>query len=176
VAVVPSEDRRFTGTIVSSLEALDGFAAFAPVIDRLDVSRPLDEVLSDLTETFARVYLANARDVLGSIVFLHAVTGAAAVRTLLPLLDPADAHDAVRFAWQTGAALYAAFGSRPATVREIEPALVAAPGLVDRAIANGDEHAIKFAEVCLREHALRASPAFIAAAAHAIDLLPPAAG
>jgi hypothetical protein len=176
VPIVPPEDRRFTGTIVSSLEALDGFAAFAPVIDRLDVSRALDEVLSDLTETFAHVYLANARDVLGSIVFLHAVTGAAAVRTLLPLLDPTDARDLVRFAWQTGAGLYAAFGSRPTAPFDTESPLLSEPVLVDRAIANGDEHAIKFAEACLREHALRPSAAFLAAASHAIDLLPPAAG
>ena len=40
--------------------------------------------------------------------------------------------------------------------------------LIERAIACGDEHAIKFTEVCLREHALNPDPAFLAAADHAI--------
>ncbi len=43
--------------------------------------------------------------------------------------------------------------------------------LIDRAIACGDEHAIKFTEVCLREHALNPDPAFLAAAAHATQML-----
>jgi hypothetical protein len=43
--------------------------------------------------------------------------------------------------------------------------------LIDRAIASGDEHAIKFTEVCLREHALSPDPAFLAASEHAIRML-----
>jgi hypothetical protein len=43
--------------------------------------------------------------------------------------------------------------------------------LIDRAIACGDEHAIKFTEVCLREHAFKPDPVFLAAAAHAIRML-----
>jgi len=39
------------------------------------------------------------------------------------------------------------------------------------AIANGDEHAIKFTEACLREHELTPSPAYLAAARHAIGVL-----
>jgi hypothetical protein len=47
-----------------------------------------------------------------------------------------------------------------------------AAGLIDRAIAHGDEHAIKFTEACVREHALNPSPVYFAAARHAIELLP----
>jgi hypothetical protein len=39
--------------------------------------------------------------------------------------------------------------------------------LVGRAVAAGDEHAIKFTEVCLREHAISPAPVFLAAAADA---------
>ena len=43
--------------------------------------------------------------------------------------------------------------------------------LFDRAIACGDEHAIKFTEVCLREHAFNPDPAFLVAANRAIEML-----
>jgi len=39
------------------------------------------------------------------------------------------------------------------------------------AIANGDEHAIKFIEACRREYDLNPSPAPLAAARHADDIL-----
>jgi hypothetical protein len=171
VPVAPPERRKFSGTIVSSLEALAEFPDFAPVIDLVDVSGPLAPVVSDLTETFARVYLANARDLLTSIVFVHAVTGAAALRSLLPHLPPPVARETTAYAWQSGCALYATFGSDATPADEIEPPLESPEALADMAIANGDEHAIKFTEACLREHAIRPSPAYLAAARHAIDAL-----
>ena len=45
--------------------------------------------------------------------------------------------------------------------------------LIDRALANADEHAIKFTEACIHEHALNPKPVYLAAAAHAIETLPP---
>ena len=175
VAVVPRGERRFAGTIVSSLEALDDFPPFAGAIQLLDVEGDLSLRLSELTDAFARVFLANARDVLGAIVFAHAVTSVAAVRSLAPHLDDATARRALRFAWQAGAALYAAFGDRPAPVAPVAPPAESTEALADRAVAQGDEHAIKFAEACLREHALRPSPAYPAAVRAALDLLPRAA-
>ena len=174
VRVVPEEERRFTGTIVSSLEALDAHPDFPPVIDLLDADRPPDVAIADLTETFARVYLANARDVLTTIVFVHGVTSASALRLLVPHLDVATARDVVRYGWQTGAALYAAFGTAPPPAGDVAPPPENAATLVDRAIANGDEHAIKLTEACLREHAVHPSAAYLAAARHAIGMLPPA--
>jgi hypothetical protein len=43
--------------------------------------------------------------------------------------------------------------------------------LIDRAVASGDEHAIKFTEACLREHALSPQPVFLTAVAHACGVL-----
>jgi len=173
VPVVPPAERRFSGTIVSSLAGLSEFPPFAETIGLLDVSGDPSVVLSELTETFARVFLTNARDVLGAIVFVHAVTSASALRTLLPFLPEDAVAPALAYTWQTAAGLYATFGgAAPATD-------AAAPNdtnatLVDRAIASGDEHAIKFTEACLREHAIAPSPAYPAAARHAIAILPAA--
>jgi hypothetical protein len=171
VAIVPPEQRKFTGTIVSSLERLDEFPAFAPVIGLADLSGDPSFVLSSLTETFARVYLANARDVLSTIVFIHGVTGAVALRSLAPHLDEQTVREALRYAWQAGCGLYAAFGRQPASEHEIEPPKESRETLIDMAVANGDEHAIKFTEACLREHALNPSPVYLAAARHALAML-----
>jgi hypothetical protein len=173
VAVVPPPARRFSGTIVSSLEALDDFPPFADALGLLGVEGDPASLLSELTDTFARVFLANARDALGAIVFVHAVTSLAAVRTLVPHLGEAAARRALAFGWQAGCALYAAFGERPAPAAPVEAPPEAPDALVERAVAHGDEHAIKFTEACLREHALRPSPAYLAAVRSSLDLLPP---
>jgi hypothetical protein len=171
VPLVPEAQRRFTGTIVGSLQALDGFPDFRNAIGLLAVDGPVEPLLSELTETFARVFLANAHDTLTAIVFVHAVTSAAALRSLLPHLDDAAMRTALRYAWQTACALHAAFGKRPPPSGAVPPPRESRDALVDMAIANGDEHAIKFTEACLREHALAPSPAYLAAARRAIDLL-----
>lgn len=166
VALVPPARRRFAGTIVSSLEGLAEFPEFAGTIALLDVRPEPARVLSELTETFARVYLANAHDLLTTIVFVHGVTSLAALRTLVPLLPGDAARTATQYAWQASAALYAVFGTA-APADEIEPPRESAETLVDLAVANGDEHAIKLVEACLREHACDPSPAYLAAARHA---------
>jgi len=172
VSAVPVERRRFSGTITSSLEALSDFPDFAPVIGLLDVSGDARRLVTELTEVFARVYLANAHDVLSTIVFIHGVTSVAALGNLLPHLDAATARTALRFAWQAGCGLYAAFGDHPMLVGDIEPPRDDADTLVDMAIAHGDEHAIKFTEVCLHYDALNRSPAYRAAVCSALALLP----
>jgi hypothetical protein len=39
------------------------------------------------------------------------------------------------------------------------------PELVERAVENGDEHAIKLTEACLREHDAKPDPVYLEAAA-----------
>src|SRR5258705_207500 len=82
VPIVPPEKRQFAGTIVSSLEALDRFDEWKPVIALIDVDGDPSRSISEMTETFARVLLANAHDVLGAIVFVHGVTDLTAIRSL----------------------------------------------------------------------------------------------
>ena len=171
VPLVPPEARKFAGTIVSSLEALDEFPPFAPVIEMLDSDGDPSALVSELTETFARVLVANATDVLGAIVFVHGITDLTAIRSLLPWLEPELGRRMIRYGWQASAALYATFGSALPTVSESEGSLDVA-SLVDAAVAHGDEHAIKVTEACVREHAIRPSAAYLAAARRTIELLP----
>jgi hypothetical protein len=91
------------------------------------------------------------------------------VRLLLPHLDAAGRAAVLRYAWQGAAALHAGFSGRAPSARA--PAAPDMADLVDRAVATGDEHAIKFTEACLREHAVRARPVYLAAAGAAVRLL-----
>jgi hypothetical protein len=160
LATLPEGQRATRTTITGGLLGLRDFPPFAGAIDLVDTSGDTSAVLSDLTETFARVYLANNNLV---IHFIHAVTGPSAVRLLAPYVSDETASGALRYAWQAAAALYAAFATAPPAAA-VEPQRSDWDDVIDQAVATGDEHAIKFAEACLREDRLNPSPAYIAAA------------
>ena len=101
-----------------------------------------------------------------SIPLVHTETAPAALRLFLPRL-PADLHrpayDTLR---QASAAMWDAFphggGAAPASAPDYEPP--AAERLLVNAVDFGDEHVIKLAEACKREHALRPDDRYRAAA------------
>ena len=168
VPAVPAADQVARGNIVDRLLPVERFAPFAAAADLADASGDASAFLSDLTETFAGVFLASVPP--GSLItFVHAVTGPSAVRLLLPHLDPAARAAALRYAWQGAAALHSGFSGKAPTGREGE--VPKRDDLIDRAIATGDEHAIKLTEACLREHAVNPKPVYLAAALHGMKLL-----
>ena len=172
VQMIPPEIRRGNfGAFTDALAQLDSFPPFNETLDAVDPSGDAGAFLSDLTATFARVFLANAHDIYTTIAFVHAVTGPSALRPLVPYLRDETVHGALAYAWQTAAAMYATFGTRSDLSRFGETKVESKDELIDRAIACGDEHAIKFTEVCLREYALKPDLAFLAAASHAIRML-----
>jgi hypothetical protein len=165
VAVVPPE-RRPPGNITVALGKLSEFPQFAPVIDLVDLGDDLDAAVAALAELFARVYLANAVDTRTFIVFVHSVTAVHALGNMLPHVSPATGRLLGRHAWQAGCGLYAAFGGAP-PANAIEAGDDDAEALVNQAVANGDEHVIKFTEACLARHKIAPSPAYFAAIRHA---------
>jgi hypothetical protein len=171
LARVPAARQRRRGSITGALGVLARETDFASAIGLLDVSGNPSDVLSDLTETFARVFLTNAEDGMGLITFIHGVTGAAALRSLLPLLDDAAAREALARLWQADAALYVALGVAPPYAGAVAAPVESRAALIDRAIATHDEHAIKFTEALLREYANRPCPVYLAAAAQATRAL-----
>ena len=170
VPAIAPHQRRSLGNITASLAMLDDLPEFAPVIGLVDVSGDIETLLAELTEVFAQIYLANARDRLTTIVFIHGVTSLGACGGIIPHISESTARSALRFAWQSGCALYACFGTS-AMPENVEPCTQNAETLIDRALANGDEHAIKFTEACLRRDALVPSPAYRAAVDHALDTM-----
>jgi Questin oxidase-like len=172
VQIIPPETRRGNfGAFTDALTQLDYFPPFKDTLDAVDPAGDAHAFLSDLAATFARVFLANAHDHYTTIAFVHAVTGPSALRPMLPYLRDKTVHTALAYAWQTAAAMYATFGTRADLPHLDDSSAANQDDLIERAIACGDEHAIKFTEVCLREHALKPDPAFIAAARHAIQML-----
>jgi hypothetical protein len=170
VPVVP-QGRRLAGNITKSLGVLGDFPDFAPVIGLIDTSGEVAPLIADLTEVFARVYLANARSIPTVIAFIHGVTSHAALGNIAPHVTDATARIALRYAWQTGCGLYACYGSGTAMADNLEPSDEDKEGLIDRAIANGDEHVIKFTEACLSRHSLSPSSAYLAAAEHVTRII-----
>ncbi len=170
VATLPDEQRLMKGLIYEKVKRLGGFAPFAQVINLTEPPDDITPFTVDLLEAFVRVYLANAATRGSAITFIHGVTGPGALFLMASCLLPDISRVALRYAWQASAALYAAIG------REIDRASHDAydgskEDLVKRAVETGDEHAIKFTEVCLRAHRMEPRPVFLVAANHAIERL-----
>ena len=151
---------------------LDDLPEFAPAIGLIDTDGDLASLMAELTEVFARVYLANAYDVRSTIAFIHGVTSPAALANIAPLVGEQTARAALPYAWQSGCGLYACFGGETAMARDVVPPEADEDELVERAIAHGDEHVIKFTEACLHRHRLDPSPIYLAAVDHVRGMIP----
>lgn len=163
VPMLPKDKQISYGNITDRLSPLDGFTPFLGVADAVDASGDPGAFMSDLTETFAMVYLASATR--GTVItFLHGVTGPAAVRTLLPYVSPEEQHRLLRYTWQACASFSSSAGGKTAPPPASGTKLPSREELTERAIATGDEHSIKFTEACFREYALNPKPVYILAA------------
>jgi len=170
VPLVPAE-RRLPGNIAAALGRLAEFPEFARTIDLVDFDGELEALVAALSETFVRVFLANARDTRTFIVFVHGVTAIHALGNIAPHVEQPTARLLARFAWQAGCGLLASFGSGTALAETVEPVAYDWDELTDRAIANGDEHLIKFTEACLFRHQIAPSAVYPAAIRHATRIL-----
>jgi hypothetical protein len=171
IAVVPPDRRRSAGNITASLAMLDDFPEFARSIGLIDTGGELARLVSELTEVFAQVYLANAHDIRTTIAFIHGVTSPAALGNIALQVSERTARTALRYAWQSGCGLYACFGGGTAVAEGLEPRQEDEDKLVDLAIAHGDEHVVKFTEACLHRHALAPSPVYLAAVDHVLGMI-----
>jgi hypothetical protein len=92
------------------------------------------------------------------------------VRTLSAYASPEDRPRLLRHTWQACASFLSSNGGATAA----PPSSAKSPSrdeLADRALATGDEHAIKFTEACFRENAIQPSPAYARAAADGVARL-----
>src|SRR5207237_2015167 len=105
VAVVPPE-QRCPGNITAALGRLDDFPEFAPAIGLADLDGAIDQRLAQLTELFARIFLANAHNGLTAIVFIHGVTSLCALGHIVPQVSDRTARSLLRHGWQAGCGLY----------------------------------------------------------------------
>jgi Questin oxidase-like len=166
--LLPTEQRLNGPSVVRGLLKLEDFPPFADVINMVDTSGDPEKFISNLTETFATVYVENpSRRYI--ISFIHAVTAPSAIRLMLPSLSNEAKHGILRYGWQLAAGIYSAFGET--LIKTKTDTNESKEDLIDRAVKNGDEHAIKFTEACLREYALNPKPVYLLAARMVSDEL-----
>ena len=128
-------------------------------------------LLAELTELFARTYLANVSNIPTGIAFIHGVTSLTALGHIASHVSEQTARSLFRYGWQAGCALYACYGSGSGIEGEIPSVAEDADSLIDQAVAHGDEHVIKFTAACLFRHREAPSPCYLAAAAHVRSVL-----
>jgi hypothetical protein len=148
VKFYPYSEKQEFAQISDGIKLLDGQSDFAEVIDLLDTDLEFEACLNDLLDTFTLCYLANSSSSL--IAAVHEVTGMATLQVLSPYLEVESRTQALRYAWQASSALHVMFDTEVPKDMPQSPV----PGrdeLIERAIASGDEHAIKLTEVCLRD-------------------------
>jgi Questin oxidase-like len=187
IELLPVERRGVLTSLTGALPELDRFEPFKRVISMIDIPRDTTNLLSQLTNGFADVCVANATTPFLTIAFIHCVTALYAIRNLAPQLSIETTRLAVRYGWQASASLYTVLGMRPhpgvvttsidLTWKDLDFASAdldsTREDLIERAIRSGDEHAIKFTEACLSEYSLNPSPTYLHAANHAIVMLTP---
>jgi len=166
VPIVPKAERQARGFLTDTVLQLADRPEFGPAIGLLSLEGPIGPQISRFTRVFAQVYLENART---PIPFVHSVTAPSAIRMLEPHIGEAASRDLLRYAWQAAAGFLAVYSNPDASAVVPEPALLG--DLPDRAIASGDEHAIKFTEACLREYAISGDEVFVLAATDVGDRL-----
>src|SRR5271165_7222613 len=95
VALVPPHRRSYAGNITASLAMLDDLPEFGPSIGLIDTGGDLAPLMSEITEVFTRVYLANAHDIRTTIAFIHGVTSPAALGNIAPQVSDRIARAAL---------------------------------------------------------------------------------
>ncbi|MEZ5425597.1 MAG: questin oxidase family protein [Pyrinomonadaceae bacterium] len=169
VPQINPEKVKNTRSIMGKIKALEEFPEFSPVINFIDEKGEAEKIISEITETFATIYVrhANGNNHIGLI---HSVTGPAMVRSIIPYLRSEEIENLIRYAWQLGAGIFAVSGKSTVNEEENE-AGIKAEDLIEKAAASNEVHAIKFTEACLREFKINPKPIYLKAAKDALGRL-----
>jgi hypothetical protein len=163
LAAVPVMTGGPEGLITTRLAELNHVGGFAASVRRLRPPLDVPSALDSLTVAFATIYMERGHQY--PIPYIHGVTAPAAVRLVLPHLPKEHWRPSFDAIWQATAAIHASYGMGGSRPRPKDPSwAVDRNDLIDRAVATGDEHAIKFTEACLRQHSHRPDPIFMLAA------------
>ncbi|UCH63236.1 MAG: DUF4243 domain-containing protein [Fidelibacterota bacterium] len=158
--------------ISDGLEGLTGFSPFSGVVNLVTIPAEPLELLSQITEAMARVFLSNSYDSAKVIPFIHSLVVPGALRYVIPYIEPEGIPILLRYGWQFAGALYAIYG-RVNPVETCERPSEDKAQLADQAIATDNEFAIIFASSCLCEYNHNPRAAYLAAAREAIKQLAP---
>lgn len=114
-------------------------------------------------------YLSHAHG--NPVMLVHAATAPNAILRTLPSLPREFWPDSAAAGWTAAAAIFAAYAPPGAgALDRAHPVTTSAEGF-EAAAANGDEHAIKFADTALDVYDWTADPRALRAAHHAAAVL-----
>ena len=164
---IPDQEGPIAGRL-TRLGDLDGWpestAALRPAADP-------DEARARIVELVDAATLRYLGYGYGSPVLLvHTATAPNAVLHVLPVLPREMWAPSLGAVWAASAAITSTYA--PAVARdERTPAPAGADDVVEQAVANGDEHVIKFADTAVDVYARTGNPDALAAAAHVRELI-----
>lgn len=191
LARLPRPAEPWTPIEAGTFTRIGEVADFPAAVEALGSPASVDEALSDLTAASCRILLANPE--VFPIGLIHALTPTAAARVLLPHLPGVTVELLYAQLWHVNAAIVTGFTPPPAPSPSGSPAVAngngngagagpagdGTPGdvpapedVLARAAEHRDTHALKFAEACVREHAVRPDPAYLLAAQHVVEVVP----
>jgi len=174
----PATAAPFVTDVMARFRALGKLPGFTETVENLEAVTSADAAISRHTAAIARILVAHQE--LRQVTFIqvvHALTSAAAMRTLLPYFPDTFGAWAYRYVWQASAAILAQIGHVLRSELKLNPEVgepkLQIDELIDRAIAHKEEHVIKLTEACLREDRIRPDLAYRAAAEAALKRIKP---
>lgn len=176
IAAIPRLDPDVKAGLMERGQYQQEVPGWSEAIAELQLPVDLHDAISDMTAAFVQVNLAHDRTF--PVPLIHTFTAPAAVRMALHHL-PEEYHlPSFVSVWEASAAILAQFAQPvPEETQAARPAegeaILADEELAARAMANGDEHAIKFVEACIREDRIRPDDRYRLAAARMVPRLPP---
>jgi hypothetical protein len=157
-------------SVSQGLQGLSRFPSFAGIINLVHVPEESADLITEITETMARVFLSNSSDPKRLVPFMLAVIVPGALRHLIPHMHIDIGTTLVRFGWQFAGAMYAIYG-RANPAESWEQSTDDKEQLIERACSSGHEYAVMFTATCLNEFSLNPNPVYLSAAAEGIRLL-----
>ncbi len=169
IPILPKNKMIQKGNIMLELRNLNDFEEFAEVTNLIEIKGDAEKLISNLTESFSKVYLerVNRRNL---IRLIHVITSLASIRTLLPIISDQTKEKLLFYGWQASAGLISicdqvknsAFDSNQKINQH---------DLIRKAVGSNEVHAIKFTEACLREYKINPKSSYLLAAKDAVERL-----
>lgn len=157
----------------SQLAAVDGWAASLGGLRPAATQGEVQAQLTDLVTAATLRYLAHGHA--HPVLLVHTATAPNAVLHTLPALPAHLWEPSLSYVWAATAAIFAAYapayGAPPASPPDPPRGPAAVAEILDRAVAHGDEHVIKFTDTAAEVYTRTDNSQALAAAIHVSTLI-----
>ncbi len=152
---LPKSKQNTTGLIHERFSVLAGQSAYVGAVESFDVNAlPVQITVTELVASAARLFVNDGTQ---NFLLLHAITGTAALRLVLPWLDVEGQRTVLGHAFAAVAGALVAQGSSD-PLADVPLATRTPEVLLEAGLGHDDEHHIKLAEAGVREFQLTGRP------------------